>query len=111
VYQIGGDLMIEIQDKRLLLRVLVKLMLLVSLLFLVYALFAGFIRQDGGVEILEVDVGGLESGKAGYFLVGNRRLIVVRKPRAAPGSAAYLVARAEDPVFGCDLRLQEQTAR
>ncbi len=103
--------MTEIRDRRLVLRVLVKLMILACLSFAAYVLVAGIFWQETGTEELVIDVGAIEAGKAGYFQVGSRRLLVVGKPQETTGGSSYLVVWAEDPIYGCDLRLQKESTR
>lgn len=88
-----------------------KLMLLCSLLFVAYVFMAGLFRDEGDERSAVIDVAGIDEGRAGYFQVGERRLMVIRKPQLDAGTPDYLVAWAEDEVYGCELRLVADASR
>ena len=98
------------KNYRLLLRVLLKLMLLFSMLFVFYILFSGFLQPGDENTTVEVDVSSIAVGDAAYFQLGGRSVIVVNKPIDGSLAAAdgYLVAYAQDTFYGCEVRLDAQ---
>lgn len=99
-------------DKRLLLRVMAKLMVLAGVLFVVYVFFAGWVETDSPLRTLDIDVSAIEPGEAGYFTLGQRRLVVVnRGADGRDGAEGYFVAYGRDTVYGCELRLEGSPGR
>ena len=119
------------KDKKLLLRVGIKLMSLVALLFLLYILFAGMAGNDDDAEsVTEIhfDISGLKPGDIKYFPVDSREILVLYRtkemigrllqqssasPRQSLRSATpeYFVAYAYDPVYGCKIKLQQSVLK
>ncbi|MCW9013445.1 MAG: hypothetical protein OQL06_06645 [Gammaproteobacteria bacterium] len=114
-------------DKKLLLRVSVKLMAWVGIAFIVYILFSGLMGNDNDAsqaEILLLDITDLKPGHIKYFPVDRRNVLVLFRTeqmiRELQGSSAnradeelrsvipeYFVAYAYDPFYGCNVEMAE----
>ena len=100
-----------INDRKLLLRVAVKMMTLLTVLFLAYILLAGLLNtQDHKPEYLSVSVVDLAPGEARRVQNGNRWFMVIHLQAGADPQQAFVVLRAQDPVFGCQLEAQLDAA-
>ena len=93
-----------IDDRRLLLRVAVKMMTLLAVLFLIYILLAGLLStQDHKSEYLSVSVVDLAPGEARRVQSGSRWFMVIHLQAVGDAQQAFVVLRAQDPVFGCQV--------
>jgi len=95
----------SMKDKKLLLRVVLKLMGLTGLGFVVYILFAGFVSNDDK-NIVYIDISKVREGKVEYFDVLNKKILVLHRTESMLEKLAYkksefFIAYAYDPIFGC----------
>lgn len=92
---------------------MVKLMLLFSVLFFAWILVAGFLDSSGDAQTLVVELPPIAEGEAAYILPARRSIIIVHRradPRL-PLEQRYLVAYAQDSVYGCEVKLEDDSAR
>ncbi|TNF37567.1 MAG: hypothetical protein EP315_02500 [Gammaproteobacteria bacterium] len=111
----------DMQDKKLALRVVTKLFALVAVAFVAYIFFAGFV--DNSEETLVIDVNRIAPGEVEFFSAGKRRLLVLHRspeqllalqndyPSATDHHRAvkpeYFVSWAYDPFFGCAIEYRQ----
>jgi len=99
----------QMTDKRLLLRVAVKIMSLIGLLFVAGIFVAGLLPEQQPVKTAVIDVSSVEVGAVAFFKPGRRRILVVNSGGDA-GTHPYFVAYAQDTVYGCELQLDAAAA-
>ena len=115
-------------DKKLLLRVSVKLMAWIGIAFVIYVLFSGLLRHENDAakpEALLLDIRELKPGAIKYFSVDRRNVLVLYRTeemiselkRAGKNKTdrifrsvvpEYFVAYAYDPFYGCNLKKMEK---
>ena len=90
-----------LKDKKLILRVITKLLATFALLVMAYVFMLGLLSNENGVsdeKMLLLDVSELKLNEVKFFEHGRRKILVLRG-----SSGEYLVAYANDPVFGCPI--------
>lgn len=113
-------------DKKLLLRVSIKLMFFISFVFVTYILFSGLSTNEkevSGAKILQLDISDLEPGDIKYFSIDSRKILVLFRtesmaqelkktmPEREDGFVfrsmvpEYFVAFAYDPFYGCPVEM------
>lgn len=91
-------------DKKLVLRVLLKLFSMTAVLWLAYVLLVGFFGQEisNKTATTKISLQALKTGDVDYFEINNRKLLVLKR-----NDKDYLVAWSDDPVYGCQIELKD----
>ncbi|MCW8933091.1 MAG: hypothetical protein OQK98_00060 [Gammaproteobacteria bacterium] len=85
-------------NNKLLLRVILKLLTTVSLLWLAYVFTAGFFTSpDSAESFSKIDLSLLKNNQPTYFKINRRELLVIKN------QDEHIVFWAQDPVYGCRL--------
>lgn len=93
------------KDKKLILRVITKLLATFALLVMAYVFMLGLLSNENGVsdeKMVLLDVSELKQNEVKFFEHGRRKILVLHGI-----SGEYLVAYANDPVFGCPVEWQQ----
>lgn len=99
--------MIVIEDKKLLLRVMVKLMMLVSVLLFAYVMVVGILTgPPKAPETITMDVSKLAPGQVRYLRAGSRWYMVIYRREIADPEEAYVVLQGQDNIYGCQVMLE-----
>ena len=93
-------------DKKLILRVAMKLFTGFAALWLIYILLGGlFISNEKSSVSSHFDISSLIDSQSVYFFVDGRELLVIKRP------TNVVVFWANDPVYGCRLELSGEFIR
>jgi len=85
-------------NNKLILRVILKMLTTVSLLWLAYVFTAGFFTSpDSAESFSKIDISSLKINHPTYFKINRRELLVIKK------QGEYVVFWAQDPIYGCRL--------
>ena len=85
-------------NNKLLLRVILKILSAISLLWLAYIFTAGFFSSPDNAESLsKIDLSLLKNNQPSYFKINRRELLVIKTQEE------YVVFWAQDPTYGCRL--------
>lgn len=85
-------------NNKLLLRVILKILSAISLLWLAYIFTAGFfVSPDNAESLSKIDLSLLKNNQPSYFKINRRELLVIKTQEE------YVVYWAQDPIYGCRL--------